>query len=199
MTFGARLKNYRKSLHISQESLAEKVGVSRQAVTKWESDQSLPSSENLITLAGIFNVSLDQLVNGEESGQKEPNKILQANLTRIAIMCQTIAGSTCIAPNDITPDPAWNRGYVLFKLGILLLCSAWMVRNLFYEKDVVQRKKNNLIELVYCMIQAANVLLGYYIGPRFLWTVMLLVVCLTYILYINPKYMNRVLVRTKKK
>lgn len=62
MTLGEKIKNLRKKTNISQEELAEKVGVSRQAVTKWESDAGLPDLENLKSLATIFNISIDELL-----------------------------------------------------------------------------------------------------------------------------------------
>lgn len=62
MTLGARIKAQRQSARLSQEKVAELVGVSRQAVTKWESDQSAPSTENLLKLAQLLGCSLDQLV-----------------------------------------------------------------------------------------------------------------------------------------
>ena len=62
MTLGEKIKDLRKKANISQEELAEKVGVSRQAVTKWESDSGLPDIENLKNIASLFNVSIDELL-----------------------------------------------------------------------------------------------------------------------------------------
>ena len=62
MTLGEKIKDLRKKANISQEELAEKVGVSRQAVTKWESDSGLPDIENLKSIASLFNISIDELL-----------------------------------------------------------------------------------------------------------------------------------------
>ena len=59
MTLGEKIKEQRTAHGLSQETLAETMGVSRQAVTKWEADQSAPSSEKLIALAKLFHISLD--------------------------------------------------------------------------------------------------------------------------------------------
>jgi len=64
MALGKKIKEERNKKGFTQEKIAELVGVSRQAVTKWESGQSTPSMENLITLAGIFEVSLGELTGG---------------------------------------------------------------------------------------------------------------------------------------
>ena len=71
MEFQERLYSLRKGRGISQEELANVVGVSRQAVQKWEAGSSTPDIQNLSALADYFGVSLDYLVRGIES-QTEP-------------------------------------------------------------------------------------------------------------------------------
>ena len=66
MTLGERIKNYRKELGLSQEELAEKINVSRQAITKWENDSGIPDIDNLISLSKIMGILLDELVMGEK-------------------------------------------------------------------------------------------------------------------------------------
>lgn len=67
LTFGQKLKDARKKAGLTQEQLAEKLAVSRQAVTKWESDKGLPDVENWKTLSKVLNVSIDYLLdNGEQ-------------------------------------------------------------------------------------------------------------------------------------
>lgn len=65
MTLGERIKEHRQNAKLSQEKVAELVGVSRQAVTKWESNQSLPSTENLFKLAEILGTTVDLLIPSE--------------------------------------------------------------------------------------------------------------------------------------
>ncbi len=67
MKIGARIRMLREQQHMSQEALAEKMNVSRQAVTKWEADQSMPSTSNLLELCKLFGVSLDELTNNRQS------------------------------------------------------------------------------------------------------------------------------------
>lgn len=61
-----RLLNYRKQHGLSQEELAEKIGVSRQAVSKWERAEASPDTDNLIELAKIYGVTLDELISGPQ-------------------------------------------------------------------------------------------------------------------------------------
>lgn len=61
MTLGQRISLYRKKLNISQEELGARLGVSRQAVSKWETDLSAPDLNNLIGLARELGVSVAEL------------------------------------------------------------------------------------------------------------------------------------------
>lgn len=65
MTLGERIKAHRKNVGMSQEKLAELVGISRQAVAKWEADKSAPSTDKLYRLAEIFGTTVDLLLNSE--------------------------------------------------------------------------------------------------------------------------------------
>lgn len=67
MSIAKRISEIRKQSGISQEKLAELVGVSRQAVTKWESGKANPDTENLLRLAEIFGVPVDELCREEPS------------------------------------------------------------------------------------------------------------------------------------
>ena len=67
----SRLVALRKENNLSQEALAEKLGISRQAVSKWERAEASPDTDNLIALARLYHVSLDELlqIHEEESGE----------------------------------------------------------------------------------------------------------------------------------
>lgn len=65
-----RLYEYRKANGYSQEELAEKIGVSRQAISKWERSESSPDTDNLIALAKLYGVSVDTLLTGESKPEK---------------------------------------------------------------------------------------------------------------------------------
>ena len=65
MEFYQKLKNIRKENGMSQEDLADRLGVSRQAVSKWENGQGFPETEKLMQISSLFNVSLDYLLKEE--------------------------------------------------------------------------------------------------------------------------------------
>ncbi len=62
MDFASKLKVLRKKAGLSQEKLADKIGVSRQAVTKWETGNGIADIENIITISKLFNISIDELL-----------------------------------------------------------------------------------------------------------------------------------------
>lgn len=72
MNFAERLKEIRKSQNLSQEQLAEKIGVSRQAITKWETGRGLPDIDNMKILAEIFKMTIDDLVSSETIVKDKP-------------------------------------------------------------------------------------------------------------------------------
>lgn len=62
MNFSEKIKEIRKKEGISQEQLAERIGVSRQAITKWETGKGLPDVENMVIIAEIFKTTIDELL-----------------------------------------------------------------------------------------------------------------------------------------
>ena len=65
---------------MSQEQLAEKLGVSRQAVTKWETDAGIPDIENIMAISALFDISIDELLSNER-GTKKPMDYLYESIT----------------------------------------------------------------------------------------------------------------------
>jgi len=71
MSIGKRISNIRKERNISQEELAGRIYVSRQSISKWESDQVIPDTENVIALAKALNVSVEWIISGSEQTSKK--------------------------------------------------------------------------------------------------------------------------------
>ena len=77
MTLGTRIRECRQKAKLSQEKVAELVGVSRQAVTKWESDQSAPNTENLFRLAEVLGTNVDFLITSEQDNRSIAEQVYQ--------------------------------------------------------------------------------------------------------------------------
>lgn len=78
MDFGDKLKQYRLNEGFPQEQLAEKIGVSRQAITKWETKRGLPDVENMVILAELFKLTLDELVLEEVKKQEHKKTVYES-------------------------------------------------------------------------------------------------------------------------
>ncbi len=207
MALSENIKKRREELKLSQEYLAEQLGVSRQAVSKWETGQSEPTASNLIQLVDVFEMSLSELVAPHQNGRepsasetkpdrKKPNLILRANLIRIAITAQVAFMYNCasiiyqLRRPDIA-DKDLYRGALIISLVLLALSSIWMAANHRYEADKNRRRKNAHIELGYCCVQLLVGLLTIYFGMGLAGAVIMIAVGSIYILYINPKFMLR--------
>lgn len=120
-----RLVNLRKSNNLSQEALAEKLGISRQAVSKWERAEASPDTDNLILLARLYGVSLDELLSTEDEipmpekediktaddiNREKPDEVPQRAhfpVTLIIVIVYVTIG--CVYN-------AWHPGWLLFLL-----------------------------------------------------------------------------------
>ena len=65
MSLGTNISRLRAEKHLSQGDLAEALDVSRQSVSKWETDSSVPDLDKLVRLSKLFGVTLDDLVSGK--------------------------------------------------------------------------------------------------------------------------------------
>ena len=78
MTLGQNIQNARRVQGLSQEALAEKIGVSRQALGKWEKDTALPGLDNLQALAAALGIGVDALLGTENADPAVPAVTLDA-------------------------------------------------------------------------------------------------------------------------
>lgn len=117
MSFGETLKNVRKQRSLTQEELAEKLGVSRQAISKWESDNGYPETEKLLLLSKTLNISLDYLMNDasemQEKEQTEEKSVVIAPCGKIAItthdkqnviVCHSVKSSKIMFTHKYEPE-----------------------------------------------------------------------------------------------
>lgn len=76
MTIGQRLLQLRKAKHLSQEEIAEKLNVTRQTISKWETDQTTPDFDKIVPLCELYEISADELLTGSK---KEESTNLDIN------------------------------------------------------------------------------------------------------------------------
>lgn len=97
MNMADRIQYLRKTKGLSQEELADKAGVSRQAVSKWESEKSIPDLEKIIVLSDIFDVTTDYILKGIEpiADKEEKSKGLTSKILYIASTAFIAIGLFC--------------------------------------------------------------------------------------------------------
>ena len=135
MEVGTQIKKYRIGMNLSQEELADKVYVSRQTVSNWETGKNYPDIHSLLLLGALFNVSLDQLVKGDVIAMKERIKETEIKkLNRYA----TVFGILLIATAaSAVPLALWLKIYAIIPWGILFGIT------LFFCVKVEKVKKDN--------------------------------------------------------
>ncbi len=122
MTIGQRIALKRKELGLSQEALGEELGVSRQAIYKWESDGAVPEVEKLKQLARRFGVSVGWLLGVEEAESRESAAEESGELTEQQLrMVEEIVGRYIAAQ----PKPAKRKKKVYVLAALALLAVVW--------------------------------------------------------------------------
>ena len=201
MKLNDKIYRLRKQSGMSQEEAADKLNISRQALSRWENGTAQPAANNIIEISKLFGVTTDYLLNDDYQSDddipavvevKKSNQILRKNLILIAIIAQASALNIAIQPVTEGINPVVM---LWVKVIPLLATSIWMAFNLRYETNPEQRAKNTKIEMGYCCIQVVVALIAYFTHFYFYGTVLLIALCLLYILKINPKYMNRKLTK----
>lgn len=104
MNMADRIQNLRKEKNYSQEELADKIGVSRQAVSKWESEQSKPDLEKIIIMSELFGVTTDYILKGLEPISINNKNIIYSLYLGFAISFATIAGIWSFTANRFRID-----------------------------------------------------------------------------------------------
>lgn len=93
LEIATRLVGLRKANKLSQEALAEKLGISRQAVSKWERAEASPDTDNLIALAKLYHVSLDELLKINE--EEETDRAMPADTREVGESITEQAAGSC--------------------------------------------------------------------------------------------------------
>ena len=92
MNMANRIQYLRKTKGISQEELADRMGVSRQAVSKWESEQSTPDLEKIIIMSELFGVTTDYILKGTEPVASTNRKNIKSIYWGFVIIFAGVAG-----------------------------------------------------------------------------------------------------------
>jgi len=104
MNIADRIQYLRKQRGLSQDELADKIGVSRQAVSKWESEQSMPDLDKIIVMSDLFEVTTDYILKGIEPITTTSKKTIKALYLGFVLVFATIAGIWSFTANRFNYD-----------------------------------------------------------------------------------------------
>ena len=192
MTFGEKIQKLRKEAGLSQEDLSYQLGVSRQAISKWERDNGYPETEKIVRMSKIFNVTLDYLLNDEGTQTPEPAEqgiyvsremadgfllYQKRKYLKIAIAIGVMVGS--LALSFMLSDISMLLFMLILIAGIVLLLSVKLTDNpyrklwkepLLFDKTVkaelntVYAEKKKFLQL-FNLIGIALIALGFLFFP----------------------------------
>lgn len=164
MAFGDKLQFLRKTKGISQEQLASQLKISRQAISKWENNSSIPDVENIVKLSNIFEVSTDYLLKSEVEISKldmknnsNQRKLKISSLGSIFIILgfigvfimgilSAIRPVSIIGDRNISGFPAYlisNEIVWLFALCLLTFVGGLLIFLFPYIKSLIQQKNKH--------------------------------------------------------
>lgn len=118
MKFGDKLVGLRKKNGLSQEELAEKLGVSRQSVSKWESNNAYPETDKIVQICNLFDCSMDDLINDQITDLKQIDRKEKNNLAKSVDSFFDFISKTINMFSDMT----FGSGFkCVLKMGLLTL------------------------------------------------------------------------------
>ena len=122
MNIGERITSLRKEKDISQAELAKRMGVSRQAVSKWEQGSSSPDTDKLIQLADIFDVEVEYLATGIKPEPKSVVLNVVETVERVEekVVVREVVRHVRRKPVKKNPIDYWLVGAAGFLLGLLI-------------------------------------------------------------------------------
>lgn len=157
MNFGKQIKEIRLSNNLTQEQMAKKLNVSRQAISNWENNKNLPDLEMIITISNIFSLSLDNLILGGSEDMnnmtekliKDGSELRKIKLNLIMISIATgllIVGILLIVLKGMTVEyidaqEILHENFFLLPLGFLAIISSMITFFVAGVKNLLSKRK----------------------------------------------------------
>ena len=171
-----RIQHLRKAKSISQEELADKLGVSRQAVSKWESGQSTPDLDKIILISDYFEVTTDYILKGVEEPQPAGDRHVDA---AIFVMAATILNFIGL----IVAAAIWYEKQMPMALviGLIFMALGCMIFGVGMTASAQGSKKKAV-----CRFWSINIWLLAFIPLSFIYNILLGHMAAPYPLLVNP-------------
>jgi transcriptional regulator with XRE-family HTH domain len=185
MGIGSNIKKFRTERRLSQEYLAEELGVSRQAVSKWETGQTEPTAKNLLQLAQLFGVTVSELV-GEQTAPPEerPAKRTDLRLGYERFVLIAFSGAMVLSTIE-TSDP----GFPMFCIIMAFIPAILMGINILRLPAQI-RLRIAMEELCYCILLYCMVTFLEPIIRNVYTAILITTCCVIYMRYFRFRHIN---------
>ena len=145
MTFSEKIINLRKAHGLSQEDFAEKLNVSRQAISRWENDSALPDALNILQISKLFGVTTDYLLNDDYTSDKDIPVVKNATQETDNIILKKKQGHFIAAICFTLASFCWIMALAYssntFQLGLFCFALAFCTVNAVVQFVLYFRKK----------------------------------------------------------
>ena len=155
MTFGEKLKKLRTENELTQEELAEKIFVTRTAISKWETDRGYPSIESLKQLSNLFSISIDELISDADVENKHLlDKAQSRKYYWCAVVCLVVATVSTVI-YYFTQLPHIN---ILSIVGVIAYIVFGLLSKPKYKR--VESRKNLIIPFIISRLVLAAIIIA---------------------------------------
>lgn len=153
MNFSNKIKEIREKNNLTQEEMAEKLHVSRQAVSNWENNKNYPDIGIIMDISKTFSISLDELIMNNVSKKliKDGSETRKAKMNMISIIIGSILiliGVICIVIKGLSVEYVDSEGFLhenffLLPIGFLFLFSGFVTFFTIGLKEIIKRFKGD--------------------------------------------------------
>ena len=141
MTTGEKMAYLRKGKNLSQEAFGEIMGISRQAVSKWESDASIPDVDKLIAISKEFNVSIGWILGVQEGEDEKPDALNENQIKAIEKIVEEYISK--LNSGKTQKNRKLGEIAALFLAAIVILILVGMI-NIYYRMDSIENQQSDL-------------------------------------------------------
>lgn len=169
MSIGERLYNLRKERNLSQEDLANELGVSRQTVSKWETGESTPDFDKIIPLCDFFGITSDELISGKQNIVEVAKENKKAKFARNLAIAVTMYILSLVAIIGTSTFGQEILGVCLFFVIIAVATGIIIYSSIVYGKDKVEKdektkRKNEVVKAITDIIGLIGVVIYFLVS-----------------------------------
>ena len=168
MTIGERLLKLRKERNLSQEDLANVLDVSRQTISKWETDQSTPDFDKIIPLCNYFGITSDELLTGVKNIEEDKDDKFKSKFAMniaISVMLYILSIVFIILFAAVFEQPV--IGVCVFFVFVAMATGLIIYNSIFYSKktkDSNETKQNTLVKQVINIVDIIGVIIYLFVS-----------------------------------